>query len=153
MADAFAKRGADAEEAQYRDMDSGALWRTYSLSHLHRRVTEQPKITARLWIKEKLKQHKAYQPRKTSTFRQAFKPPWNIKEGKHPVSKTATAAFFQMACGHALTGAHLLRFRLKERGAVVGVMAVRNRLEAIFLAVAEDYGWSTIGFARNQIRS
>lgn len=112
-ADAFAKRGADADEAQYWDRDSVTLWRTYSLSHLHRMVTEQPKITAKIWINDKLKSHKAYQPRRSLTFRQAFKPPWDTQKGRHPVSKSATAAFYQMACGHALTGAHLLRFNLK----------------------------------------
>lgn len=111
-ADAFAKRGAATEEAQYGDKESVEHWMTYSLSHLHRLVTELPKATTRKWISEKLADHKAYKPRSSLVFRQAFKPPWDEHKGKHPVRKTATAAFFQMASGHALTGAHLLRFKI-----------------------------------------
>ena len=43
-----------------------------------------------------------------------MKPPWNSEEGEGPISKSSTAAFFQMACGHALTGAYLKRFRIRE---------------------------------------
>ena len=115
IADIFAKRGAQTESAHLFDSELKSQWRTYSISHLHRMCTVKPKELAREWVDRKLKDHKAFRPRNSRVFRPALKPPWDKDNGGGPVSKTSTAAFFQMACGHALTGAHLSRFKLVEQ--------------------------------------
>lgn len=114
VADEFAKRGAGMLEAHLFDKDSKSQWMTYTLSHLHRKCTDASKAAAEKWVTERLKTHKAFKPRKSWIFRPALKPPWQKDKGEGPISKTSTAAFFQMACGHALTGAHLKRFKLRE---------------------------------------
>jgi ribonuclease HI len=114
IADIFAKRGAEIEAAHPFDTDAKAHWLTYSLSYLHRQCTENCKDVARRWVGVRLKGHKAFHPRKSTVFRPAMKPPWDAEKGEHPIMKAASAVFYQMACGHALTGAHLHRFKLKD---------------------------------------
>ena len=114
VADIFAKRGAETESAHLFDNELKSQWMTYSISHLHRQCTERSKEVARNWVHKRLKDHKAFRPRKSFVFRPALKPPWDKEKGEGPISKTSTAAFFQMACGHALTGAHLCRFKLRD---------------------------------------
>jgi hypothetical protein len=60
-----------------------------------------------------LKPHKAYQLKRKLGMREAFKPgPERVPPKKHHI-----AVFFQLACGHALTGAYLERFKLRPTGA------------------------------------
>ena len=114
IADTLAKRGAETESAHLFDRELRSQWMTYSISYLRRQCTVRPKELARQWVDGKLENHKLFHPRKSRVFRPALKPPWNKNKGEGSVSKTTTAAFFQMACGHALTGAHLYRFNLSE---------------------------------------
>lgn len=114
VADLFAKRGADCASLREDEKDAKKLWMTYSFSHLRRRNAEEVTKRTRGFIAERLKNHKLYKPRRSGVFRPAMKPPWDSEAGEGPISKGSVAAFFQMACGHALTGAYLKRFKSRD---------------------------------------
>ena len=114
IADIFAKRGADTRSAHPFQRDAKHMWLTYSISNLHRMCTDRSKNTVREWIKKRLQNHRAFKPRRSWVFRPAFKPPWGSAIDGSPVSKSSVAAFFQMACGHAITGSYLKRFHIRD---------------------------------------
>ena len=155
IADIFARRGAALRTAHPFQSDAKHMWMTYSLSHLHRECTERYRSVAKEWILGKLQYHKLFRPRNSWVFRPAFKPPWDSEKGEGPVSKASTAAFFQMACGHALSGAHLRRFKLKEIegcGWCNGrTKQTRNHLFGMCPGLRQEYNQLCV--AANKIRS
>jgi hypothetical protein len=80
---------------------------------VNRVVSERTSKVTREEVVKMLKDHKAYQLKRKLGMRAAFKP----AAGKKPPSKKHIGAFLQMACGHALTGAYLERFKLRPTGA------------------------------------
>lgn len=81
-----------------------------SLAHAQRITTERTAKVARAEVLRLLKPHKAMKLSRALGMRKAFKP----SRDKLPPRKKDTAVFSQMACGHALTGHHLHRFKQRR---------------------------------------
>lgn len=107
-ADHFAKKGAQKDpKKKYKDW----VYET-SLARVNRLVSERTSQVTREEIVKMLSDHKAYQLKRKLGMRAAFKP----ANDKIPPSKKLIAIFLQMACGHALTGAYLQRFKVRNSG-------------------------------------
>jgi hypothetical protein len=104
LADDFAKRGASRDPKNKYKAWTGET----SLARVNRIVTEHSHSVARRDILKMLEGHKAYRLKRRLGMRIAFKP----GPGKSPPKKIHSGVFLQMACGHALIGAYLERFKL-----------------------------------------
>lgn len=110
-ADELAKLGAEGhgERVAFPSTLTSADTMT-TLAHVRRGATEWTGKIARAEVLKLLKPHKAMGLSRPLGMRKAFKP-----SGEYlPPKKKDTAVFSQMACGHALTGQHLHRFKQRR---------------------------------------
>ena len=110
-ADELAKLGANGQGLFVEFPHSGVLANEVTtLAHVSRGTTERTAKVARAEVLKMLKPHKAMRLSRPLGMRKAFKP----NGEKLPPKKKDTAVFTQMACGHALTGQHLYRFKQRR---------------------------------------
>jgi ribonuclease HI len=94
-------------------------WEIHSLASINRNITERCNKTSREWITRKLEGNKAYRLQRNLGMRRAFKPeghagPEESSQKKTTIAKKDSSVFFQLASGHALIGAHLKKFKMRD---------------------------------------